>query len=342
MPDPARPPVAPARPTTLRHLGDERVDPWFWLRERDDPAVLAYLEAENEYTDTSLAHSGQLRDDLYAEIVGRVRQTDASAPVRRGPFEYFTRTIEGQQYDVHCRRAAGTPGLPDADVAPGGTPGETVLLDENELARSHDYFAVGDLATNPSQTVAAYTIDTTGGERYDLRFRSLDIDLHTHADLDDVVPDVYYGIAWANDDRTVYFTRPDDAMRPWQVWRHTIGTRTEADVLVYQEDDDRFFVSVERARTGRVLLITSASKVTTEVRLIDADDVSAEARVVEPRVHSHEYHVEHYQGARGSLLFVLTNSDGAENFALMVTPTEGPRPRELDDGPRAPTRGASR
>ena len=162
----------------MRHLGDERVDPWFWLRERDDPAVLAYLEAENEYTDTSLAHSGQLRDDLYAEIVGRVRQTDASAPVRRGPFEYFTRTIEGQQYDVHCRRAAGTPGLPDADVAPGGTPGETVLLDENELARGHDYF-VGDLEPNPAQTVA-YTTDTTG-ERYDLRFRSPD----TGVDLDD-------------------------------------------------------------------------------------------------------------------------------------------------------------
>ena len=108
------------------------------------------------------------------------------------------------------------------DAAPGSTPGETVVLDENALAQGHDYFAVGDLATNPAQTVAAYTTDTTGGERYDLRFRS--IDAATHSDLDDVVPDVYYGLAWANDDRTVFFTRPDDAMRPWQVWRHTVGT----------------------------------------------------------------------------------------------------------------------
>ncbi len=222
MPDPPGPPVAPVRPTTLRHFGDERVDPWFWLRERDDPDVLAYLEAENEYTEASLAHTEQLRDQLYTEIVGRVRQTDVSAPIRRGDFEYFARTIEGRQYDVHCRRAAGTPGLPDADAAPGSTPGETVVLDENALAQGHDYFAVGDLATNPAQTVAAYTTDTTGGERYDLRFRSIDTD--THSDLDDVVPDVYYGIAWANDDRTVFFTRPDDAMRPWQVWRHTVGT----------------------------------------------------------------------------------------------------------------------
>jgi oligopeptidase B len=318
MPDLPSPPVAPARPTTLRHFDDERVDPWFWLRDRDDPEVLAYLEAENAYTDASLAHNEPLRERLYTEIVGRIRQTDVSAPVRRGAYEYFSRTIEGQQYDVHCRRAAALPELPDPDAPPGTTQGETVVLDENALAKGHDYFAVGDLALNPAQTVGAYTTDTTGGERYDLRFRSLE----TGDDLDDVVTDVYYGVAWANDDRTVFFTRPDDAMRPWQVWRHTLGTDADVDVLVYQEDDDRFFVSVDRARTGRVLVITSASKVTTEVRLVDADDVSAEARVVEPRVQGHEYHVEPHEGPAGSRLFVLTNADGAENFALMVTPAD--------------------
>ena len=109
MPDPSRPPVAPARPTSLRHFDDERVDPWFWLRERDDPDVLAYLEAENAYTEASLADTGPLRERLYAEIVDRVRQTDVSPPVRRGDFEYFSRTIEGQQYDVHCRRPAALP-----------------------------------------------------------------------------------------------------------------------------------------------------------------------------------------------------------------------------------------
>ncbi|MEX1008371.1 MAG: oligopeptidase B, partial [Acidimicrobiia bacterium] len=315
------PPVAPARPTTLLHRGDERIDPWFWLRERDDPDVLAYLEAENAYTRASLEHTDALRDRLYAEIVARVRETDASAPVRRGDFEYFVRTLQGRQYNVHCRRAAGTPGLPDPGAPPGRTPGEAVVLDENELAHGHDYFAVGDLEMNPAQTVAAYTTDSTGGERYDLRFRSLD----TGADLDDVVPDVYYSLAWANDERTVFFTRPDDAMRPWQVWRHTLGTPVESDVLVYQEDDDRFYVSVERARTGRFLFAHSASKITSEVRLVDADDPTSEPRVVEPRVQGHEYHVEHHEGLDNvGRLFVLTNADGAENFALMVTPTDAP------------------
>ena len=326
MPELPIPPSAPARPVTLRHDGDERIDPWFWLQVRDDPEVLAYLEAENAYTEAALAPLAPLRDRLYSEIVGRVRETDASTPVRRRGFEYFVRTIQGRQYEVHCRRPAGTPGLPDPDAAPGHAPGETVVLDENDLARGCDYFAVGDLEINPAQTIAAYTTDTTGGERYDLRFRALDTGTGTNpaSGLDDVVPDVYYGLAWSNDERTVYFTRPDDAMRPWQVWRHTLGTAPETDALVFQEDDDRFYASVARARTGRFVLITSASKITTEVWLVDADEPSSAPRVVEPRLHGHEYHVEHHEGPGGSRLFVLTNADGAENFALMVTPVATP------------------
>jgi oligopeptidase B len=315
-----RPPRAPARPVTLEHDGDTRVDPWFWLRERDNPEVLAYLEEENAYTETALAHTAQLRDTLYREIVGRVRETDASAPVRRGPYEYFVRTIRGQQYDVHCRRPSGGTAPPDADAPPGTPEGEEVVLDENALARGHDYLAVGDLAVNPAQTLVAYTVDTTGGERYDLRFR----DLGSGEDLPDVVPDVYYGLAWASDGRTILYTRPDDAMRPWQVWRHELGTGADADALVYHDDDDRFFVSVSRARTGRLLVITSASKTTTEVWLVDADDPAAAARVVEPRDQGHEYHVEPHDGPAGSRLYILTNGDGAENFAVAVTPAASP------------------
>ncbi|MET0920036.1 MAG: S9 family peptidase [Acidimicrobiia bacterium] len=324
MPDPVHaqtaPPVAPPRPTTLEHGGDERVDPWFWLRDRDDAEVLAYLDAENAYTERALAHLAPLRDRVYDEIAGRVQQTDASAPTRRGAYEYFLRTIEGLQYDVHCRRRAATgdarmADLPDPFAAPGSTDGEEVVLDENELAEGHDYFAVGDLAISPDQRLAAYTVDTTGGERYELRFR----DLTSGADLPDVVPDTYYGVAWANDNRTVLFTRPDESMRPWQVWRHAVGTPAGDDVLVHQEDDDRFFVAVGRARTGRLLVVTVASKVTSEVFLVDADDPTAPATIVEPREQGHEYHVEHHVSAGGDRLFVLTNRDGDENFSLAVT-----------------------
>ncbi|HEX5586898.1 MAG TPA: S9 family peptidase [Acidimicrobiia bacterium] len=324
MTDPANaaPPLAPARPTTLEHGDDARVDPWYWMRERDDPEVLAYLEAENAYTDRAVAHLAPLRERIYGEIVARVQETDASAPTRRGANEYFVRTIAGQQYDVHCRRPAGTPGLPDPFSAPGAAPGEEIVLDENALAVGEEYLAVGDLAISPSQEVAAYTVDSTGGERYELRFR----DLARGADLPDVVPDVYYGLAFANDNRTVLFSRPDETMRPWQVWRHEIGTPVSADVLVFQEDDDRFFVSVARARTGALLVISSASKVTSEERLVDADDPTAAPTIVAPRTQGHEYHVEHHRGAVGDRLYVLSNRDGAENFALFVTPLDTPGP----------------
>ena len=135
---------------------------------------------------------------------------------------------------------------------------------------------------------------------------------------------MYYGVAWANDNATVFYTRPDDAMRPWQIWRHTLGTAASDDVLVFQEDDDRFYVGVGRTRSGRFIVISSASKVTSEAWLVDADDPTAEPVVVEPREQGHEYHVEHHAGAGGDRLFVLTNADGAENFSLMVTPVASP------------------
>ena len=300
--------------------------------------MLDHLEAENRYTERALAHLAPLRDRLYDEIAGRVQQTDASAPTRRGDHEYFLRTIEGLQYDVHCRRPAGSPELPDPFAAPGATPGEEVVLDENALAEGHDYLAVGDLAISPDGRVAAYTVDTTGGERSTLRFR----DLATGIDLPDVVPDTYYGLAWANDQRTVLYTRPDDSMRPWQVWRHRLGTPSADDVLVHQEDDDRFFVAVARARTGHVLVITVASKVTSEVYLVDADDPTAPPVIVEPRVQGHEYHVEHHVGPGGDRLFVLTNRDDFDNFALDVTDRATTRARELDAGHRASRRRSPR
>ncbi|MGQ0804596.1 MAG: S9 family peptidase [Actinomycetota bacterium] len=303
----AIPPLAPRRPYVLRAHGDERVDDWYWLRDRDDPEVRGYLEAENAYTEAETAHLEDLRKQLYDEIVNRVQETDVSAPVHKGEFEYFTRTFEDRQYGVHCRTASRRD--------------EQTLLDENELAAGHEFFALGGFAVSPDQRLVAYSVDVTGAERYELRFRDLD----TGADLADIVPDVYYGLAWANDNQTVFYTRPDDAMRPWQVWRHVLGTPADDDVLVRQEDDDRFYASVGRTRTDRFVVLSFESKLTSEAWLIDADAPDAPPRVVEPRVQGVEYHVEHHvSGEHGDRLYVLTNADGAHNFELMITPTTSP------------------
>ena len=314
------PPSAPRRATVLRQHGDERVDDWYWLRERDDPAVRTYLQSENAYTDAALAHLAPLREHVFEEIRGRIRETDASAPVRKGPHEYFSRTREGLQYPVHCRRAAGTPGLPDPDAVAGTPAGEHVILDENVLAGDSGYFSLGALSPSPDQTLLAYSTDYTGGEQYTLRVR----DVETGTDLPDEVPDTYYGVAWANDGTTLFYTRPDDAMRPWQVWRHRLGTPITDDVLVFQDDDERFYVSVERTRSGRYLIVTTASKLTTEVWFVDANTPDAALTVVEPRRDGVEYHVEHHHSpADGDRFFVLTN-DAAENFRLAVAPVSDP------------------
>jgi oligopeptidase B len=310
MPDSPAPPTVPARPIELTLHGDTRVDPWFWLRHRDDPDVIGYLEAENRYTSAALGHTKPLQEELFEEIRARVQETDVSAPVRYGPWDYFVRTFEGRQYAQHGRRPAG--------AAPGED--ETVLLDENVLAGDSAYFALGGLAVAPAHDLLAYSTDYTGGERHTLRFR----DARTGDDLPDAVEDVYYGLAWCDDSRTILYTRPDDTVRPFQIWRHTLGTDASDDVLILQEDDERFFVGVSRSRSGKYLFIASDSKVTSEVHFLPSDDPSATPRVVEPRTADLEYAVEHHIDEGGDRFFVLTNADGAEDFKIMETPVAAP------------------
>ncbi|MEX0663211.1 MAG: S9 family peptidase [Acidimicrobiia bacterium] len=313
------PPRAPQRPTTLRHGDRERVDDFYWMRDRDDPDVLAYLKAENEYVGAALARLEPLRQQLFTEIKTRVRETDASAPTPWGEWEYFSRTIAGCEYAVHCRRPRGSNALPDPDAPPGTPPGEQVVLDENALAADASYFALRGMAVSPDHSVLAYSADLTGGERATLRFR----DLANDVDLPDEIGDVYYGLAWASDGQMVFYVRPDATMRPWQIWRHTLGTSTSSDALMYQEDDERFEVHVDRTRTGRYLIITSGSKLTTEVRVCASDDPTAEPRVLAAREQGVEYHVEHHHDANDDRFYVLTNDGGAPNFKLMVTPVDG-------------------
>ena len=265
-----------ARPR-LRHDGDERVDPWFWLRERDDPEVLAYLEAENAYTDAvARAHRRRSATASYAEIVGArpgdrrvgARSAAATSSTSRAPSKASSTTCTAG--GRRARRARRT-----RTRRPGSATGETVVLDENVLAHGHDYFAVGDLAINPAQTrrrvhrptPPAASATTCGSATLD-----------TGDDLADVVADVYYGLAWANDDRTVLYARPDDAMRPWQVWRHTLGT--PAPTTTCSSSRRTTTGSSCRCRApapAAYLVITSASKITTEVWLVDADDPTAGA-----------------------------------------------------------------
>ena len=312
------PPVAVRRPEVIRTHGDERVDDYYWLRDRDDPAVREYLESENAYTMAGTARTADLQARLFEEILGRVQETDASVPARKGPWSYFARSLEGRQYRVHCRRPSDVPSLPEPFATPGAEQGEEVVLDENELAERHPYFALGGFTVAPDHRVLAYATDTSGAERFVLRFR----DLATGDELADEIPETSYGLAWANDGATIFYTRPDPANRPYQVWRHTLGD--DEDVLVYEDTDERFFVGVARLRSDQFLVIGSQSKVTSEAHLLDADEPAGVLRLVAARRPGVEYHLEHHGAAdAGDRLFIVTN-DVAENFRLVVAPVEHP------------------
>ena len=312
------PPVAPRRRHELVAHGDVRVDDWYWLRsdERDDPEVLAHLEAENDYVAAALAHTEDLQAELFAEMKARIKETDLSVPFRKGGCWFYSRTVEGQQYPILCRTSVEPqPDLPEDEPVAG----EQVLLDLNVLAGSSDYFALGAYDVSPGQTRLLYSTDHDGSERYTMRVR----DLAEGTDLDDLIPDTTYGSAWAGED-TLFYVRPDATMRPHQVWRHTVGTPVSDDVLVFEDPDERFFVTVALSSTESWVHISSQSKVTTEEHLIPADDPGRAPRVVQPREQGVEYEVTHAPTPDEDRLVVLANVDGAVNFALFSTPIGSP------------------
>src|SRR3954471_22663389 len=213
-------PLAPRKPHIRSFHDDETVDDYYWLLDRDDADTIPYLEAENTYTEAMTEHLGPLRERLFDEIKARVQETDMSVPTPRGPWWYVSRTEEGKQYSIFCRRSAPAD---DAD--------EQVLLDGNDLAGDSPYFALGVVDVSPDHTLLAYSTDYDGNENFTLRFKNL----ATGETLADEIEGTYYGAAWALDNATFFYTTIDDAHRPYRLWRHRLGTSAADDVLVYEE-----------------------------------------------------------------------------------------------------------
>ncbi len=298
-----KPPAAPRRPVSLTTHDDTRVDEWYWLRDKDDPEVIAHLEAENAYTSALTERTRPLEHSLFDEIKARIQETDLSVPSPWGGYWYYSRTVEGQQYPIHCRRTGAEDGP------------EQVLLDENDLAGDAEFFDLGAFSISPDHRVVAYSTDYDGDEVFTLRFR----DLETGIDLDDEIPGVAYGATWALDNATVFYTVLNDAKRPWRLYRHRLGTAAAEDVLVHQEDDEAFYVGIGRTRSDQWLVLSMNSMVTSEHRVLAADAPEGDFRMVEPRRHGVEYGIDH-QGDR----FLIVTNDEAENFRLVEAPVTAP------------------
>ncbi|MCP4653982.1 MAG: S9 family peptidase [bacterium] len=298
-PPDVRPPIAPVDPKVTKIHGDELVDPYHWLRQRDSTEVVAYLEAENQYTEALMGHTAELRRQLYEEILGRIKETDLSVPTRRGDYFYYSRTEEKLQYRIHCRKQGSL-------EAP-----EVVILDVNALAEGHEFFRVGSIAPSPDHRLLAYSVDTVGSEEFTLRVK----DLRTGRLLGDEIANIAYSVAWGNDNKTLFYTTRDHAKRPFKVHRHVLGTDPEDDVVLLHETDEAFAVYIEKTRSKQYLTILCGSNITTEVSYLDADSPHGEFTILRPRRNG----VEYYLGHHDEYFYIRTN-DGAKNFTLMRTP----------------------
>lgn len=299
-PETLDPPSAKTIPVTLQEHGRSRVDPYYWLSERDNPDVRAYLEEENAYAREVMAHRVTFEETLFEEIKGRIKQTDLSVPYKLDDYYYYTRYEEGKEYPLYCRKRETL----DAQ--------EELMLDVNVLAKGHEFFVVGGMAVSVAQDLLAYAFDTQGRRIYTVRFKNL----ATGVLLDDMIENVTGNLAWANDNATLFYGKQDPhTLRACQVFRHRLGRDQSSDVLVFEEEDETFSTAVFKTKSKQYLMIASYQTVSTEYRYLAADNPDGDFSVFLPRERFHEYDVDHDRDS----FYIRTNWE-AKNFRLMKTP----------------------
>ncbi len=296
------PPVAPRVPVSTVVHGAPRVDDYHWLRDKGSRAVTAYLKAENAYTAAMMKPSQRLQHTLYGEMLARIKETDVEVPYREGNYYYYSRTRKGRQYRFFCRRQGSV-------KAP-----EQIILDANQEAKGHKYFSLGAFEVSPDGHLLAYSSDTTGFRQYTLQCK----DLRTGRMLPERIEKAR-SVAWASDNRTLFYVTEDDAKRAYRVYRHALGGRE--DTLIYEETDTRFSVSVTRSLSNEYLFLTSHSATTSEVRTLRANEPHATPALLLARQPEHEYYVDHGHG----LFYIVTNDKG-RNFRLVTAPVHDASP----------------
>jgi oligopeptidase B len=296
-------PQAKRIPHPMTAHGETRNDEYYWLRNREDPDTIAYLEAENLFLETH-GPSKALQETLYQEMFARIKQVDLAVPVKHGPYWYCSRTVEGQQYRVHCRKRAES--RADLETAP-----EEILLDLNAMAEGLEYFHLSLTRISPDHSILAYSLDTDGSSNNTVCFKNLG--------TGEILPDQisktesYGSVVWAADNRTVFYARMDDMHKPFELWRHTLGTPNIDDVMVFRETDETFSIFLNKSQDGQYLWMRTASKVTSEVHYLRADDPHGTWQVFRPRERGIDYNLEHSRER-----FLVMTNENAINFKLKL------------------------
>ena len=294
-------PVAKILPKQLKKHNQVRTDNYFWLNDRENPEVIDYLNQENAYYDAMTAHTKDFQKALFEEMKGRIKEDDQSVPYLYNGYYYITRYEKGQDYPIYSRKKGSLEAK------------EEILFDCNELAKGHTFFQLGGLSVSPDNRFASFGVDTVGRRIYTIQIKNLE----TNEILSDVIENATGGSVWANDNHTLFYTRQDKVtLRANQIFKHKLGTTADKDVLVYEEKDDTFNVSVGKEKSKKYIVIGAESTLTTEYRILNSDTPDGDFKVFQPRVRGLEYSISHF----GDSFYILTNKDKATNFKLMKTP----------------------
>jgi len=281
---------------TLIAHNNTRIDNYYWLNDRDNPEVVNYLNAENEYTKSVMQNTEVLQTKIYDEIIGRIKQTDVSVPYDFNGYSYYTKFEQGKEYPIYCRNKFGN------------EEHEEVFLDGNKMAEGTTFFQIGDWEFSTDNNILAYSIDTVSRRKYDIHFKNI----LTGKTIDNIIPNTTGNVVWANDNKTVYYEVKDNTLRSYQIYKHVIGNPINSDTLIYEETDSTFDVEVYKTKSDKFIVISSESTLSTECRILDANNPDGEFRIFQARLPEMEYSIDH----QNERFLILTNND-AVNFRLM-------------------------
>lgn len=318
-----QPPKAPKKHLEISHHGDVRVDPWFWLRDREDPDTLEYLRSENAFTEAAMKSTECLQEALLNEMRSRMKEDDSSVPEKDGDYFYYTRFDEGSQYPVYCRRYLGM----DAP--------EQILFDANELATDQTFLRIGVFKNSPDHHWLAYSVNTDGSETYTIQT----VNLHTGEELPETIANTYYALEWANDSQTFFYNLLDEHHRPATILRHRLGEDSSSDQVLRHEFDPGFYLRVIKSASGRFIYVVARGNNKSEWWYLDADNPAREPVLIEARQEGLEYDVVDH----GDQFFILHNGDGANDYQISAAPVASPGQANWQDfmahQPGRPLRG---